>query len=97
MGSLEPDRFVVAVACWLFPMVDNGRLVGCVRSSGCRATAGSSTAVAEIMQACSEATAAIGPHTDAMEVLLLMTRTQNSRLIVSEPDRVLGAVTLMTC
>jgi CBS domain-containing protein len=57
----------------------------------------SSTAVAEMMQACSEATAAIGPHTDAMEVLLLMTRTQNSRLIVSEPDRVLGAVTLMTC
>jgi CBS domain-containing protein len=57
----------------------------------------SSTAVAEIMQAWSEATAAIGRDTDAMEVLLLMTRTQNSRLIVTGRDRVLGAVTLMTC
>ena len=84
----------------MFPVVDNGRLVGCVGMNDIKRLPRdrwSSTTVAAIMKACSRATAAIGPHTDAMEVLLLMTRTQNSRLIVSEPDRVLGAVTLMTC
>jgi hypothetical protein len=75
----------------MFPVVDNGRLVGCAGMSDIERLPRdrwSSTAVAEIKQACSEATAAIGPHTDAMGVLSLMTRTPELWLIVSEPDRV---------
>jgi signal-transduction protein with cAMP-binding, CBS, and nucleotidyltransferase domain len=53
----------------------------------------SSTTVAEIMKWCSEATA-ISPDMDAMEVLSLMTRTRNSRLLVTEGDRLVGVVTL---
>jgi len=46
------------------------------------------------MQPCSEATT-ISPDRNAMEVLSLMTRTQNSRLLVIEGDRVVGIVILM--
>jgi CBS domain-containing protein len=84
----------------MFPVVANVRLVGCGGMNDIKRLPRdrwSSTAVAEIKQACSEATAAISPDTDAIGVLSLMTRTQNSRLIVSEPDQVLSAVTLMTC
>jgi Zn-dependent protease/predicted transcriptional regulator len=80
----------------MFPVVDNGRLVGCVSMNDIKRLPRdrwSAITVAEIMQPCSEATA-ISPDKDAMEVLSLMTRTQNSRLMVTEGDRVVGIVTL---
>jgi Zn-dependent protease/predicted transcriptional regulator len=80
----------------MYPVVDNGRLVGCVSMNDIKRLPRdrwSSTAVSEIMQPCTEATA-ISPDKDAMEVLSLMTRTQNSRLLVTEGDRVVGVVTL---
>jgi Zn-dependent protease/predicted transcriptional regulator len=80
----------------MFPVVDNGRLVGCVSMNDIKRLPRdrwSSTAVAEIMQSCSEATA-ISPDMDAMEVLSLMARTGNSRLLVTEGDRLVGVVTL---
>jgi Zn-dependent protease len=80
----------------MFPVVDSGRLVGCVSMNDIKRLPRerwSSTTVSEIMQPCSEATA-ISPDMDAMEVLSLMARTQNSRLLVTEGDRVVGIITL---
>jgi Zn-dependent protease/predicted transcriptional regulator len=80
----------------MYPVVDNGRLVGCVSMNDVKRLPRerwSSTAVSEIMQPCTEATA-ISPDMDAMEVLSLMTRSQNSRFLVTEGDRVVGVVTL---
>jgi Zn-dependent protease/predicted transcriptional regulator len=80
----------------MYPVVDNGRLVGCVSMNDVKRLPRerwSSTAVSEIMQPCTEARA-ISPDMDAMEVLSLMTRSQNSRFLVTEGDRVVGVVTL---
>jgi Zn-dependent protease/CBS domain-containing protein len=80
----------------MFPVVDNGRLVGCVSMNDIKRLPRdrwASTTVAEIMQQCTEATA-ISPNMDAMEVLSLMARTQNSRVLVTEGDRLVGVVTL---
>ena len=49
--------------------------------------------VATIMQPCSAATA-IAPDADAMEVLTSMSRTQNSRYLVTEGERLVGVITL---
>ena len=78
----------------MFPVVDNGRLVGCsacTTSNGCRATGGPPLEIAEIMQPCSASTA-VSPDTDAIEALSLMTRSQNARLLVTEGDRLVGIV-----
>ena len=80
----------------MFPVADNGRLVGCVSMHDIKRLPRErwlSTTVAEIMQPCSEATA-IGPEMDAMEVLRLMSRSGNSRLLVTEGERLVGIVTL---
>jgi Zn-dependent protease/predicted transcriptional regulator len=80
----------------MFPVVDNGRLVGCVSMNDIKRLPRerwASTTVAEIMRSCSEATA-ISPDMDAMEVLSLMARTRNSRLLVTEGDRLVGVITL---
>ena len=52
-----------------------------------------STTVSSIMQPCSAATAIRGDQ-DAMEVLSLMSRTGNSRFLVTEGDRLVGMITL---
>jgi Zn-dependent protease/predicted transcriptional regulator len=80
----------------MFPVVDNGRLVGCVSMNDIKPLPRdrwSSTTVSEIIRSCSEATA-ISPDMDAMEVLSLMARTGNSRLLVTEGDRLVGVITL---
>ena len=72
------DTYVYRHRHNMFPVVDNGRLVGCGGMNDIKRLPRdrwSSTAVAAIMKACSRATAAIGPDTDAMGVLSLMTRT----------------------
>jgi Zn-dependent protease len=80
----------------MFPVVDGGRLVGCVSLNEIKRVARDrwpSTTVAEVMRPCSGATA-ISPDMDAMAVLAHMTRTQNSRLLVTEGDRLVGLITL---
>jgi Zn-dependent protease/predicted transcriptional regulator len=80
----------------MYPVVDNGRLVGCVSMNDIKRLPRerwSSTTVSEVRQPCTGATA-ISPDTDAMEVLSLMTRSQNTRLLVTEGDRLVGVVTL---
>jgi Zn-dependent protease/predicted transcriptional regulator len=80
----------------MFPVVENGRLIGCVSVNDIKAIPRerwSATTVAKIMQPCSAATA-IAPDADAMEVLTAMSRTQNSRFLVMEGDRLVGVLTL---
>jgi Zn-dependent protease len=80
----------------MFPVVENGRLIGCVGMHDIKRQPRerwAATAVTEIMQPCSAATA-ISPDMDAMEALSTMSRTQNTRLLVTEGDRLVGVVTV---
>jgi Zn-dependent protease/CBS domain-containing protein len=80
----------------VFPVVDRGRLVACIGMRDIKRLPRkrwSATTVAEIMQPCSEATAT-SADMDAMQALSLMIRTENSRLLATEGDRLVGIVTL---
>jgi Zn-dependent protease/CBS domain-containing protein len=80
----------------MFPVVDNGRLVGCISMNDIKAVPRerwAATTVSSIMQPRSAATA-VSPDTDAMELLSTMHRTQNSRFLVVEGERLVGVVTL---
>jgi Zn-dependent protease/predicted transcriptional regulator len=90
------DDYVYRYHYNMLPVVDAGRLVGCVSINDIKRVPRerwASTTVSSIMQPCSAATA-IQPDRDAMEVLSLMSRSQSSRLMVTEGDRLLGVVTL---
>jgi Zn-dependent protease/predicted transcriptional regulator len=80
----------------MYPVVEGGRLVGCISISDVKQLPReqwAATTVAKIMQPCSAATA-ITPDADAMEVLTTMTRTRNSRYLVLEGDRLVGVLSL---
>lgn len=79
-----------------FPVVENGRLVGCVstrqiknvpREEWSRRTVGT------VAESCSLENT-IGPEGDAIQALALMNRTQNSRLLVVEGGRLVGILSL---
>jgi Zn-dependent protease/predicted transcriptional regulator len=80
----------------MFPVVDDGRLIGCVSMNDIKAVPRerwADTTVANIIQPCSAATA-IAPGLDVVEVLSIMNRTGNSRFLVMEDNRLVGALTL---
>lgn len=80
----------------MLPVVEEDRLVGCISIKDIKQVPReewAATTVARIMQPCSAATA-IAPDADAMEVLTTMSRTQNSRYLVMEGDRLVGVLTL---
>ena len=80
----------------MFPVVDDGRLAGCVSVKDVKAVPReqwAATTVGQIMRPCSAATA-MAPDTDAMEALAAMHRTQNGRFLVMEGERLIGVVTL---
>jgi Zn-dependent protease/CBS domain-containing protein len=90
------DDYVYRHHHTMFPVVEDGRLVGCVSMHDIKRLPRerwSSTPVSAIMQPCSAATA-IDPDMDAMEVLSLMSRTKNTRLLVTDGERLVGVVTL---
>jgi Zn-dependent protease len=90
------DDYVYRHHHTMFPVVEDGRLVGCVSMHDIKRLAREkwpSTTVAAIMQPCSAATA-IDPDMDAMAVLSLMNRSQNTRLLVTEGERLVGVITL---
>lgn len=80
----------------MFPVVDKGNLVGCVTTRQVRPIPKdqwSSKAVREIATTCS-AENTIDPDTDVIKALSLMNRTGNSRLMVTEGQKLVGIIAL---
>lgn len=80
----------------MFPVVDSGKLAGCVTMKGIKDIAReewSKKTVGEIAIACSKENT-IGPDTDAMIALSMMNKTGSSRLMVTEGDRLVGVIAL---
>ena len=90
------DDYVYRYQHKMFPVVEDGRLAGCVEHARHQGNAARTVGLHHrlaIMQPCS-ATTAIRPDADALEALSVMNRTQNGRLLVIEGDRLVGVVTL---
>jgi len=80
----------------MFPVVDNGRIVGCVTSKDIKATPKEHWAeenVGDIAERC-PLEIFIPPETDAVQALAIMNNTGLSRLLVTEGDRLVGILTL---
>jgi len=80
----------------LFPVVADGRLVGCIATRQLKAEPREKwpyLAVRDLMVACTEDNT-VDPGMDAIEAMALMNRTGNSRLIVAVGDRLVGIVAL---
>jgi Zn-dependent protease/CBS domain-containing protein len=80
----------------MFPVVDRGRLVGCVSTREVQQLprqAWKQRTVADLLQPCSP-TNTIGPHEDALKALATMNQTQTSRLMVVDAGRLVGVITL---
>ncbi|MGB5813598.1 MAG: site-2 protease family protein [Thermoanaerobaculia bacterium] len=90
------EQYVYRYHYKLFPVVDEDRLLGCVtthqvkelpREEWARQTVGS------IATPCSPDNT-VGPETDALEALGIMSRSGASRLMVVENERLVGIITL---
>ena len=80
----------------LFPVVTDGRLVGCIATRQLKAEPREKwpyLAVRDLMVPCTEENT-VDPGMDAIEAMALMNRTGNSRLIVAVGDRLVGIVAL---
>ncbi|WP_340118402.1 site-2 protease family protein [Pelagibius sp. 7325] len=80
----------------LFPVVTDGRLVGCIATRQLKTEPREKwpyLAVRDLMVACTEDNT-VDPGMDAIEAMALMNRTGNSRLIVAVGDRLVGIVAL---
>jgi predicted transcriptional regulator len=80
----------------MFPVVDSGRLIGCITTREVKETpreAWERKTVAEIALKCSPENT-IGPEEDAVHAISRMKQTGLSRLMVTENNRLLGIVAL---
>ena len=80
----------------LFPVVTDGRLIGCIATRQLKSEPREKwpyLAVRDLMVPCSEENT-IDPGMDAIEAMALMNRTGTSRLIVAIGDRLVGIVAL---
>ena len=80
----------------MFPVVEDGRLVGCISLREVKEEPRENwaeTSVASIMRGCGPENS-VSPDQDALAALTMMHRTQNGRLLVTEHGRLVGVVTL---
>ncbi len=80
----------------MYPVEDHGELVGCVNVNQVKEIPRGERerhAVREIARACSPDNT-IGPDDDAMNALARMSRTNSTRLMVTDHGRLLGMITL---
>jgi Zn-dependent protease/CBS domain-containing protein len=80
----------------MFPVVDDGRIVGCVTSGDIKATPKEKwgeESVGDIAERCPPEIF-IAPETDAVKALAIMNQTGMSRLLVAEDDKLVGILTL---
>jgi Zn-dependent protease/predicted transcriptional regulator len=90
------ENFVYKYHYKLFPVVDEGRLVGCISTQQIKELPRSEwerQSVGAISTPCSELNT-IGPHHDATEALSRMSRTGLSRLMVVDKGHLVGIITL---
>ncbi len=90
------ESFVYKYHYKMFPVVDEGRLVGCVTTQQIKELSQDewdNTTVGALADACSP-TNSIPPDEDAMDALSLMSREGLSRLLVVEDGRLRGILTL---
>jgi Zn-dependent protease len=79
-----------------FPVVDGERLVGCVSLRDVKeipAGERGEHTVGELAESCSQENT-VSPDTDAMSALSVMNKSGNSRLMVTEGDRLVGILAL---
>ena len=80
----------------MFPVVEDGRIVGCVTSRDIKATPKeqwSKESVGDIAERCPPEIF-ITPETDAVKALAIMNQTGQSRLLVAEGGKLVGLLTL---
>jgi CBS domain-containing protein len=80
----------------IFPVVDDGRLVGCITTDEIRGVPRDQWddhRVRDVAPACS-AQNTIAPNTDAIDALKIMSRSRKTRLVVAEGDKAVGVVSL---
>jgi len=80
----------------MFPVVTNARLLGCVSTAQVREIPRQDwkeRKVEDILEQCSSANR-ISADTDAMEALSIMSRTGQTRLMVTEGEHLIGIITL---
>ncbi len=80
----------------MFPVVDSGKLVGCISTKQVQDVpreAWDNETVQKIAVQCPTENT-IDPQADAVEALSLMKRTGDSRLMVTEKDRLVGIISL---
>jgi Zn-dependent protease/CBS domain-containing protein len=80
----------------MFPIVDGGRLLGCVTMQQVKSVPReqwSAVTVRQIARTCADANTVL-PNADALKVLGLMNRTHTSRVMVAEDGRLVGILSL---
>ncbi|MGO9620733.1 MAG: site-2 protease family protein [Desulfobaccales bacterium] len=90
------EDYVLKYHFKMFPVLDNGRLVGCVTSRDIKEIPKEEwdrETVGQIAVRCPPE-AIIGPQTDAVKALAIMNQTSLSRLLVAEDGRLVGILTL---
>lgn len=90
------EEFVYRHHFKLYPVVDGGRLVGCVTTRQVKELPREewqTTSVGALAEQCS-AENSVGPDDDAMEVLSRMSRNRSSRLLVVDGGRLVGIIAL---
>ena len=90
------EQYVYRYHFKLFPVVDDDRLLGCVTTQQIKELPQEEWArqtVGSIATPCSPDNT-VGPQTDALEALAMMSRSGASRLMVVEGERLVGIITL---
>jgi Zn-dependent protease/predicted transcriptional regulator len=90
------DDYIFKYHFKMFPVVDEGKLVGCVTLSQVKEVPKGewgSHLIGELAQGCSGANT-ISPDADAMKALSLMSRNNASRLMVVQGDKLVGVIAL---
>ncbi len=90
------DDYVYRYRFDIFPVEDRKRFIGCIGINEIRQvdrTQWPYRTVQEVMQVCSQDNT-VSPDTDAAKALALMNKTNTSRLLVTEGDRLVGILTL---
>jgi Zn-dependent protease/predicted transcriptional regulator len=90
------DDYIFRYHFKMFPVVDEGKLVGCVTLSQVKEVPREkwgSHLIGELAKGCSSANT-ISPDADAMKALSLMSRNNASRLMVVQGDKLVGVIAL---